>query len=76
MTPLPHAELEAMLTQAVTAADTYEGVTVNGFGIQCNPPSCTHAFVWLDQPAPEYEAEMRERFGGRIVFEYGRPTLL
>jgi hypothetical protein len=65
-----------MINEAVAAADDYVGVDVTGFGIVCNPPTCENAFVMLGEPAPEYETAMRERFGGRIFFTYGRPTLL
>ena len=63
--PLPHAELEAMLNQAMAAAEGYDDVVVTSFGIDCNPPTCAHAFMGLDHPVPAFEAAMTSRFGGR-----------
>jgi hypothetical protein len=74
LTPIPHAELEAMLNQAAAVAADYDEVVINGFGIHCNPPACDTAFMTLDRPAPAYEAAVTDRFGGRIVFRYGRPV--
>ncbi|MEX2546288.1 MAG: hypothetical protein WD830_00705 [Chloroflexota bacterium] len=68
LAPLPHDELESIMFEAITAADSYDGVEINAFGPGADS---ARAELTLGQPAPEYEAAMRERFGDRIAFSYG-----